>query len=568
MDIPKAVIIVGPVGSLTSTYRTYGEQWAKRAEAQGMDVRRVFSPYATWGAVLDDIQGAKLVVYLGHGNGWPSPYPPFQENTKDGFGLNSTAGAGDYNVKYYGANMIRASVHMGADSIVVLAHACYSPGTGETWQTAPTETVARERVDNFAAGFLAAGARTYFAYYYEQTRDMVKDLFTTHQTMDELFMMKGAHDYDGFDGSYDPYFASVRTPGAQVHMDKSTSKGWLRAVAGDLQMTTDEWADALVDPEVTAPVLSDLQAVRSSWTYALPTLPGGEAEPVVFTPNGDGIADTLSVTTTLSEPSDVSITVRDSADRIVRAFSQSVGAGPGTFTWDGKTSTGASVGDGRYQITATPTDGAGNVGEAASVDVAALTALRSALATPAVFYAADGDELAATSTLRITLTKPAVVTWSIVDTTGAVVATHLNAQQTAAGTLSWTWDGRADDGSYVKDALFYSVVTAGTAQGGYSHRVGVTQNAFRLSSGTKSAPGGARVQYTITTAEALSANPTITVTQPGLASWEVSSTKIDATHYTASVTYKTGHPGKVSLRVSGTDTHGAIQGSSFGFTVD
>ena len=41
---PKAVIIVGPVEGLTNTYLNYGELWADRAEAQGMDVRRVFSP--------------------------------------------------------------------------------------------------------------------------------------------------------------------------------------------------------------------------------------------------------------------------------------------------------------------------------------------------------------------------------------------------------------------------------------------------------------------------------------------------------------------------------------------
>ena len=68
------MIIVGPVESLTSTYLGYGETWAKEAEAQGMDVRRVFSPNATWANVLANIQGANLVVFLGHGNGWPSPY--------------------------------------------------------------------------------------------------------------------------------------------------------------------------------------------------------------------------------------------------------------------------------------------------------------------------------------------------------------------------------------------------------------------------------------------------------------------------------------------------------------
>ena len=53
----------------------------------------IYSPNATWPAVKAALQGASLVVYMGHGNGWPSPYrdalyPP----TQDGFGLNPTAG--------------------------------------------------------------------------------------------------------------------------------------------------------------------------------------------------------------------------------------------------------------------------------------------------------------------------------------------------------------------------------------------------------------------------------------------------------------------------------------------
>ena len=49
------------------------------------------------------VKGASIVIYFGHGNGWPSPYtydPKYA--TKDGFGLNATAGNGDYNNKYYG----------------------------------------------------------------------------------------------------------------------------------------------------------------------------------------------------------------------------------------------------------------------------------------------------------------------------------------------------------------------------------------------------------------------------------------------------------------------------------
>ena len=35
---------------------------------------KVYSPNATWSAVKAALQGASIVVYMGHGNGFPSPY--------------------------------------------------------------------------------------------------------------------------------------------------------------------------------------------------------------------------------------------------------------------------------------------------------------------------------------------------------------------------------------------------------------------------------------------------------------------------------------------------------------
>ena len=53
---------------------------------------KLFTPNATWPAVKAAAQGASVFVYLGHGNGWPSIYPPFQTVTKDGLGLDPRVG--------------------------------------------------------------------------------------------------------------------------------------------------------------------------------------------------------------------------------------------------------------------------------------------------------------------------------------------------------------------------------------------------------------------------------------------------------------------------------------------
>ena len=70
----KVVIIVGPTGAQTDSYRSKGDDIATAAEAAGATVVKVYSPNATWSAVKAAVNGANIVVYLGHGNGFPNPY--------------------------------------------------------------------------------------------------------------------------------------------------------------------------------------------------------------------------------------------------------------------------------------------------------------------------------------------------------------------------------------------------------------------------------------------------------------------------------------------------------------
>ena len=91
----KVVIIVGPVGSSTANYIYNAKKYAAQARSYGATVVEIYSPNATWARVKAAAQGAKVLIYLGHGNGYPSPYGAFSQYTKDGFGLNRTAGAGN-----------------------------------------------------------------------------------------------------------------------------------------------------------------------------------------------------------------------------------------------------------------------------------------------------------------------------------------------------------------------------------------------------------------------------------------------------------------------------------------
>jgi uncharacterized protein YraI len=156
---PKVVVIVGPTHSSTQKYIDRANVIASKAASYGASVVKVYTPHATWAKVAAAAQGAKLLVYLGHGNGWPSPWGPWNDTTKDGFGLNPYDGSGFSSpVKYYGESYVKTTIRLAPGAVVLLNHLCYASGNSEPGYAEPTWDVARQRVDNFAAGFISAGA--------------------------------------------------------------------------------------------------------------------------------------------------------------------------------------------------------------------------------------------------------------------------------------------------------------------------------------------------------------------------------------------------------------------------
>ena len=216
--VPKAVFIVGPTSGLTDSNLADAEKMAQQAEAAGMEVRRVFFPHATWDNVLANIQDANLVVYMGHGYGWPSRYTKdLTESRQDGMGLNSFDGSSKTQYTYYGATLLRENIHLAPNAVVFLNHLCYAAGNGEPGMAIPGEGVAMQRVDNMASGWLATGARAVFAYTWNQKLNYPSALMTSDATMDDLFMDvpggSAAGTPAGFIGTGDVRLDSVRTPG-------------------------------------------------------------------------------------------------------------------------------------------------------------------------------------------------------------------------------------------------------------------------------------------------------------------------------------------------------------------
>ena len=229
------MIIVGATHGATAAYRTYADQAYSEAIKYTPNVVKVYSPNATWARVKAAVAGASVVIYMGHGNGWPSPYaydPTY--STKDGFGLNATQGAGDYNNVYYGEPYV-STLALAPGAVVILNHLCYAAGNSEPGAAEPTVSVARQRVDNYAAGFLKAGAAAVIADGHSGPVGYLRDLFTTNQSIESLWANQSNANGNIMS------FPSVRTPGATAFEDPRTpTSGFYRSLVVRAATSTDD----------------------------------------------------------------------------------------------------------------------------------------------------------------------------------------------------------------------------------------------------------------------------------------------------------------------------------------
>lgn len=229
----KVVIVVGPVGSQTANYISNARRYAAQARAYGAAVTEIYSPNATWSRVRSAAAGANIFIYLGHGNGYPSPYGPFSAYKVDGLGLNAAAGHGNANVKYYGEYYLRTGLRLDRDAVVILNRLCYASGNSEWGSANPSLTTAKQRADNFGAGFLRTGARAVFANGIDSITPILYSLLRTNRTIAQIFESDPA-----WTGTRDVRFASKRTSGATVWMDPYATSRYYHSVVGNLSLAS------------------------------------------------------------------------------------------------------------------------------------------------------------------------------------------------------------------------------------------------------------------------------------------------------------------------------------------
>ncbi len=723
---PKVVIIVGATHGATSSYRSYADQAYAEAIKYTSNVVKVYSPNATWARVKAAVSGASVVIYMGHGNGWPSPYtydPRY--TTKDGFGLNATEGAGDNNNVYYGEPYV-STLNLAPNAIILLHHLCYAAGNSEPGQAEPTVSVARQRVDNYAAGFLKAGAAAVIADGHAGPEGYLRGLFTTSQPIESIWATQsnangntvsfpsvrtpGATAFQdprtptsgfyrsivvrstgltivdpGIGGAGDtsadppslvvPGNASVATEGATLFSDPSSAVPARTLSAGTRLRVVDQLSaldlaapsivvvQGLDDPGIsgymsvvdllprdrTAPALRSLdlgsgsfspngdgitdQAVlggsftetvtwtasisgpggsqllqgsgtgssfqlvwdpaaagqyvpdgaynlsisaidawqngplNTSGTIAVDTTPGqlhaltpGPATALSFSPNGDGYRETIVLTATTSEPGSLVATVRDGDGATLKSWTVTAGIGPTSIAWDGRDSGGTIAPDGRYTVSVAARDAGGNTGASQARTVSLIGALRSVTSAKAVFYPQDLDQLAPTTELSFSLSRPMRVTWTLRDAAAKVIDTHFDGVSLEAGTHTWTFDGRRSDGTMLAPGRYLSYVVASDGTLVAAQSVAFEADAFLIKPGDATPGRGQTITVTVTTAEPLAANPRVTVSQPGVTAWTVGTVRLSSTTYRATIKLKTTGPtGAVTFKASGMDIGGAAQ---------
>ncbi len=291
---PKVVIIVGPTGDVTDHYIADADEAAAAARRYTSSVITLYSPNATWARVRNALQGASVVVYLGHGNGYPSPYRsspwPYTEN---GLGLNVAGSAGNDEHQYFGEYYLRQSVKLAPDAVVILSHLCYASGSSEPGLPDDGLDVAVQRVDNYAAGFLAVGASAVIAdahmgpaYYVDQVLSAhrgVAAIWNTAPTLNNHVLFRDSQRSPGYREYLDPdtatsgyYRSMVVRPGLAAKDVRNGSTGTKQIVPPPVPVVP---TPSLPPAVFGVPLLSAAPAAGHTVRVTLPIASGSKRLP-------------------------------------------------------------------------------------------------------------------------------------------------------------------------------------------------------------------------------------------------------------------------------------------------
>jgi hypothetical protein len=291
---PRVAIIVGPVGeALTPVYLELAEAVEEAAEAHGAAIATAYSPEATPERVLEAVEGAHIVVYFGHGFGYPNPYGgPLDESVQNGWALQGPNARGthedsvaDGTLAHHGAAWIAEHARPAPGFVMIYSNACYAPGASEPNLAPATADEATERAGHYSETLLEGDASAVFATdFYRGAAALVDRLLEAPDaTYRDVFAADAHFAADGLTTGEHPF-----VDGSELWLHRSPYFGgvldfWY-AFAGDPEgSAASSWADGARDADGRP---DDVTGIASSYgfspgfeglaTVALPTALGGE----------------------------------------------------------------------------------------------------------------------------------------------------------------------------------------------------------------------------------------------------------------------------------------------------
>jgi hypothetical protein len=297
-DAPQAkvAIIVGPVGpKLTPSFLRFAEAAAAAAVRAGAKVERAYSPNATPERVEEITKGANIVIYFGHGTGYPNPYSKTKHPALvDGWGLQGpnahgthAAEVGDGTLKYYGEDWLKAHIHPAPGFVMIYSNTCYAAGSSEARLPKATEAEALAHVSNYSAPVFAMGGSAYFATDFDAgAARLVAGLLTKPASpFGKIFKTDPRYQATGLET-----FKHSEVKGAQVWLHHSAYIGsnadYWYAFAGDPRATfSTTGAVQPADGSSDAPAI-ELGTARKGAASSYPFTKGFETKATVALPVG------------------------------------------------------------------------------------------------------------------------------------------------------------------------------------------------------------------------------------------------------------------------------------------
>lgn len=260
----------------------------------------------------------------------------------------------------------------------------------------------------------------------------------------------------------DRTYSGKEAPPAAIRFDGKSDKGVVLPEGGYRAQLKVSYRNGNAPDAASPPFVLDTTAPRGSVT-------AGDS---VFSPNGDGSKDTITLFQDTSKEDLWEGRITDDAGKDVKRYTWHGAADP-QVTWDGRDGNGHLVPDGSYHYQLSSVDRAGNRGRSNSVDFRVDTE-----ATPVILSAAsdafspNADGVKDTITLTPTLRRNDGIdsyTLSIeaVNVAGKDASTAIVHSVSGRGPIdpSFVWDGRDDNGGRVPDGSYRGVLGVQYANG-------------------------------------------------------------------------------------------------------